>query len=149
MSMNGPRQDVQKMSVQEVANVREQTQDFEAVLKNVDGREGGLQDRGALVRKVNRNNFILQRDEALRAKGRSKDTVAKEIKQIEEAISKERPTRRMMETKPGTPEFSKAVQANLAFQKKFGKLMFRLKDLKRRLAPDDPNASNLEMIRPN
>lgn len=149
MSIAGPRQDVKKMSVNEIASVKEQTQDLEAVLRNVDGIDTGLQDRGALQRKVNRNKFIIQRDEAFIAKGRQKDAIAREIKQIEAMIVNERPTRRMMETKPGTPEFSKAVQANIAFQKKFGKFMFRLKDLKRRLEPHDPNASNLEMIRPN
>jgi predicted RNase H-like nuclease (RuvC/YqgF family) len=138
---------VAKLSVEERQGIREQTQEFEAVLKNQDGLATGLQDRSSLVRAHRRNQFILQRDAALVAKGRKKDSIAREIKQLEEEIAKHRPTRTMMAAKPGTPEFDRAVKMNLEFQRKYTPMMFHLKDLKRRLEPDDPDADNLERIR--
>ena len=137
----------QKLSVQEIQNLREQTREYEEVLNNVDGLSTGLQNSGSISRLVNKNRSILQRDEGLIAKGRSKDVLAREIKQIEETIAEHRPTRSMMEAKPGTSEFEKAVRMNLEFTRKYSPLMVRLKDLKRRLEPDDPSAGNLERIR--
>ena len=141
------KETLQKMSVAEVSSIREQTQELEAVVLNRDDLSTTLQDPGALRQKLNKNKTILAKDEALIAKGKQKDRLANEVRQIEETIRRERPTRSMMEARPGTIEFMKAVQANRAFQQKYGHLMLRLKDLKRRLEPDNPNAGNLEFIR--
>lgn len=139
--------DIAKLSVAEVQVIQEQTSELEAIVGNRDGLQTSLQDSGAVRRKLAKNKEILAKDEALRAKGRSKDAIAREMKQIEETIRRDRPSRAMMEARPGTPEFAKAVQANIAFQRKYGHLMIRLKDLKRRLDPDNPFAGNLESIR--
>ena len=140
-------QDFHKLSVSEVESYRDQTKELESVLNNDDGLETGLQDISGLRKKINQNKLILSRDEALIAKGREKDKIMNEINRLTELINKDRPTRSMMEAKPGTREFQKAVEMNIYFHKKHTQNMIRLKDLKRRLEPNDPNAGNLEFIR--
>lgn len=139
---------VNKLSVSELSTIEEQTRELEAVVGNQDDLRTSLQDPAALKRKLANNKAIIARDYALRAKGRQKDAIVREIRQIEGEIQKHRPTRRMMELRPGSVEFNKAVRANVEFHRKFGGMMNRLKDLKRRLEPDDPESGNLEHIRP-
>lgn len=136
-----------KMSVAEVNAIKEQIRGWEPVAANQDGVQRAPENPQAIQAMLNRNRAKLARDEALIAKGRQKDKIASEARRLEEEIVKNRPTQKMMEAKPGTTEFNRAVQANIAFQRQFKPAMMRLKDLKRRLEPDNPNAGNLENVR--
>lgn len=141
------KQTTSKMSVAEVESLKERTREIEAIARNEDGLETSLQDPGALNVTLNKNKERLAKDEDLIARGRQKDRMASEVKQIEEEIRRNRPSRQQMEARPGTREFNDAVRLNLAFQKKYTLMMLRLKDLRRRLEPQDPNAGYLEDIR--
>lgn len=136
-----------KMSVQEIENLQSQTKEYEEVLNNVDGLSTGLQNSASIKRLVNRNKMLLARDEELIAKGRQKDAIVKRIKEIEAIVAPFRPSRIMMEAKPGTSDFDKAVKMGVELSKKYSHLMTELKSLKRRLEPGDPSAGNLERIR--
>lgn len=144
MPITRPQQDVQKLSVDEANNIREQNSELEAILRNPERLATALQDPGAIRGKLARNKALLARDEKLRARGKEKDKIMAEIRQIKEVIARERPTRKQMALKPGSIEFNEAVRANVEFHKKHGRLMLRLKDLQRRLEPDDPHAGYVD-----
>lgn len=143
--MPTPKQ-MNKMSVSEIETLKEQTSDFEEIIHSDEGQVES-RDQSSIREQLRKNKLILQRDQELVARGSKKDAIIREIKQIEDQIARERPTRAMMSLRPGDDDFNKAVRLNVEFQKKFGPLMARLKDLKRRLEPDDPEAGNLERIR--
>lgn len=143
--MTKAKQEPMKMSIGERAAILEQTRDYETVLTH---ESRHLQDSGALRQRMVKNKAILARDEALIARGRQKDQITAELKTLLEKVNRMRPTRRMMEARPGTPEFEQAVRVNIEFQRVCTPMMLRIKSLKRRLEPDDPMSGNLERIRP-
>lgn len=136
------------LSVSERSAIEEQNKELEAVLDNKDELKTSLQDPSSMRRKLNNNKSILASDLQGRAKGKQKDAIRSEIRRIEETINKLRPTRAMMEARPGTREFTEAVRVNVRFHRECGPLLAKLKDLKRRLEPDDPDSGNLELTRP-
>lgn len=145
MSMTKTKQEPMKLSIGERAAIIEQTRDYETVLKN---ESRHLQDSAALRQRMAKNKAILAKDETLIARGRQKDKIAAEIKMLVEKVNRMRPTRRMIDARPGTQEFDQAVRINVEFQRVYTPMMLRIKSLKRRLEPDDPMSGNLERIRP-
>jgi hypothetical protein len=144
------RKTIEKMGVDEVTALAEQVQEQEEILDNVDQLGSDyLQDKDRLVQAVAKGKRILERDAQLVPQtGAQKDAVRKEIMRLQELIVKEMPTTTEMNYQLGTVESEQAVRKNRMFQQKWTPTLLRLKDLKRRLEPDDPLAGNLERIRP-
>lgn len=145
---------IEKMGADEVQALKEKLQEQEAMLNDAAdedtiGASQYLQDVGALRQAVARNKKILERDKMLvPTSGAQRDAIVKEIECLQEIVLNEMPTKTEMNLPLGSEESDKAVQKNKAFQSKYIGVLLRLKDLKRRLDPDDPYAGNLERIRP-
>ncbi len=71
-------------------------------------------------------------------------------KQLRESLQKRMITRKMMALRPGSIEFTKAKNsmAKNEMSAEFNKDAAAWKNLRRRLDPEDPDAANLEAIRP-
>ena len=145
-----PQKTIEKMGADEVAALAEQVKEQEEILDNADNLGSDyLQDKDNLRRNINRSKRILERDAQLvPATPEQRDAIRKEIKRLEELVVKEMPTVNEMNSQLGTREADMAVRKNLYFTKKHNGTLLRLKDLKRRLDPDDPYAGDLERIRP-
>jgi hypothetical protein len=139
----------QKMSVDEVENLKKDIQEKEDIVKNVDGLSIDLETKSHMQHQINRTKAILERDESLVAVGSEKDRIQKRIREIEEQIVKDRPTTDEMNIPLGTLESSRAVQKNIAFHKKHIQAEIELQNLRKRLEPSDPYAQNLEYARPD
>lgn len=141
---------IEKMGVDEVEALAEKVKEQEAILDNVDNLGSDyLQDKDRLRQSINKGKRTLERDaQLIPQSGTQRDAIRKEIQRLEEMIVKEMPTAREMNYMLGSVESDQAVRKNRAFQHKWTPTLLRLKDLKRRLDPDDPLAGNLERIRP-
>ncbi len=141
---------LRKMTVAERESLEQQVRESEDQLRNPDelaiGKE--LEGSSRMKSSIKKKRLALQRDEALIPKGAAKDRIYKEIKEIEEEITEHMPSQNEMWRPLGTHESQKAVQKNIRFHALFDHKLKRLQDLKRRLEPDDPEAGNLERIRP-
>jgi len=145
-----PQRTIEKMGADEVAAIAEQVKDQEEILDNVDNLGSDyLQDKDGLRKQITRSKKILEKDaELVPQTAGQKDAIFKEIKRLEELVIKEMPTVNEMNAQLGSREADQAVRKNLNFQKKWNSVLLRLKDLKRRLDPEDPFAGDLERIRP-
>jgi hypothetical protein len=143
--MAAKKQEPMKLTVGERSGIIEQTRAYESVLRD---EKDLLQDSGSVQQKVAKNRAILEKDDALVARGKQKDRAVAEIKILLEKVNRMRPTRRMMESKPGTPEFEQAVRINMEFHRVCTPMMLRIKSLQMCLEPDDPMSGDLERIRP-
>lgn len=145
---------LEKMGVEEVTALTEKVKEQEEIINDLPaddeiGASHVLQDKDRLKQSISRGKKILERDAQLVPQtAGQKDAIRKEIIRLEELVVKEMPTQHEMNYQLGTVESEQAVRKNRAFQDKWTPTMLRLKDLKRRLEPDDPLAGNLERIRP-
>lgn len=141
---------IEKMGADEVEALAEKVKEQEEILENADNLGSDyLQDKDKLRQSINKSKRILERDAQLIPQtGAQKDAIRKEIMRLEEMIVKEMPSVREMNYPLGSVESEQAVRKNRSFQNKWTPTLLRLKDLKRRLDPDDPLAGNLERIRP-
>ena len=148
--MPGTKQPPQKLSVDERAGLAEQVRERKAMLENEDGLSSEfIQDKGNLASVIRKDEERLEKDETLVPKsGVARDRIMKEIKELTEKVQRDMPTANEMDAKLGTRESDLAVKKNIYFHKKWGSTLIRIKDLKRRLDPDDPRADDLEQIRP-
>lgn len=144
-----PQSKITKMSTDEVAGLKQEVEEREEILKNVDGLGTELQDKSRMAEDVRRKKMIIQRDEDMAARGKDKDRIAREIRDLEEQVVSERPTTEEMNYPLGSRESQRAVEKNIAFHKKHGATMVKIQDLRRRLEPEDPMAGNLEHVRPD
>lgn len=150
-----PQKFIEKMGADEVEALAEQVKAQEAIINDIpleDHEEGAshlLQDTASLERSVKRGRRILERDAMLvPTTPLQKDAIRNEIKRLIELVVIDMPTVKEMNYPLGSEESERAVRKNLAFQNKWTPTMLRIKDLQRRLEPDDPLAGNLERIRP-
>lgn len=140
---------IQKMAVEERESLREEVKEREEILRNVDELDHTITDRGRMESELRKKQEILDRDESLIARGREKDKIMREIKDIEERILKDRPTTNEMNLPLGTHESQKAVDKNIRFHRLHGTSLSRLQDLRKRLEPQDHRAHDLEYARPD
>lgn len=106
-------------------------------------------DVSAMRKEIDDKKMILQHDEDLEARGNQKDRMSARVKEIDDVLIKNMPTKREMWPKPGSSEAQQAVRHNLKFQEMYDPLVHERMDLINKLNPEDPGAASLELIRPD
>lgn len=141
---------LRKMTVPERESLEQQIRDSEEQLRNPDelALAKELEGSSQMKSSIRKKKLALQRDQELIPKGVAKDKIYKEIQEIEREIKDHMPSHDEMWKPLGTYESQKAVQKNIRFHSLYDPKLRRLQDLKRRLEPEDPEAGNLERIRP-
>lgn len=159
MKNRQPRK-IQKMTVDERRSIEEQIREHSDILEQrevplagtdtivpvAQGRD--LQSREKMDRQVRRGKFLLERDADLIARGRQKDDLWREKKELERELREHMPSQNEMWRKDGTTDMELAVRKNLEFHRRFGEKAQRWKDISRRLEPENPRADDMERIRP-
>lgn len=105
-------------------------------------------DQGAIKRQLEQKDRVLERDGKLVAKGVQKDRLSSRAKDIEEKIKSEMCTRNELWMKSGTMDSERAIQKQIAFEKKNGDLVREWQEIQSRLEPEDPMNCHVERIRP-
>ena len=145
---------VSKMDPTEIQGLRQEIAEKEAMLaeskNDMDvNRNHLLHDESKIRRDIARKKEYLAKDEDAIAKGRKKDSIAKEIRELEERIVSDRPTTDEMNVSLGTMESARAVRKNMEFHQKHGRTIERIQVLRKLLEPDDPSSNNMEYLRPD
>lgn len=107
-------------------------------------------DSSIVQKNLNRTEEMLARDEALIAKGRDKDKLQREAKALEEELRQNMISHNeAWPTRMGTIEAERAIQKQMRFETQYGEKARRWQNIQRRLEPNDPDAGNLDRIRPS
>jgi hypothetical protein len=148
MSVIDPNK-LQKLSVTEREAIKQQIASQEEQLDNPERLAiSGQNATSEMKENVLKKKIILQKDDDLIARGTEKDRLFARLKEIELILIPNMPTKNQMWAKSGTEESDRAVQKNLLFRSKYGKLASEWQNIKKRLEPDDPWAQSLDSIRP-
>ena len=139
------------MSAGEIADLEAQKQELKATLNAMGGgyAEGtsrrGMVDTAGIKREIEAIDQKIQSGQPKKVSGKAKDDIAKEAKALEEEIKEGMPTRAQMWARRG--EHPGIVRKQLQWEQKNAERIARWKQLKRRLEPGDPTASNVELLR--
>lgn len=140
---------LEKLSVAEREAIKQQVAAQEEQLKNPeDLQAAGQNGTTEMEADIKQKKALLEKDASLAATSVQKDDIVRCMKQLEDTFVKDMPTRNEMWAKSGTEESDRAVQKNLRFHAKHGKLVLEWQKLAKRLEPDDPWAQSLDSIRP-
>lgn len=109
----------------------------------------GEKDDPRVLRDLYKKKMLLAHDDEMTFRGDSKDVALSELKELEDDIKKEIPSKNEMWPKNDISAKSQAVRHNLHFQRpEMDAKVRRWQELKRRLEPENPFAQNLDTIRP-
>ena len=136
----------QKLSVSERSSLTEKKQELETQL-NDESTKHLLQDKGRIEQQLQSINQKLGSDESLIVKGKEKDSLVKQKKELEAKLRNtiDPLTRRWV--KPGDPDWERAIQAGTnATEPQVTQLVEHYRDISTRLEPDDPLAGSIETI---
>lgn len=118
------------------------------IIKSGESQAAESLSRSVVERDLAKTSKLLEQDEEAIARGREKDKIAREAKELEAELREAMPSHNdMWPTRLGTMESERAVQRQMAFESKYGEKARRWQNLQRRLEPEDPFASSLERIR--
>lgn len=117
------------------------------VIKRGDVGPANNLDQSIIKRQLEQKDRVLSRDDELVAKGPLKDKLAKEAKELEEAMKEDMCSVNELWTRSGTMESERAIQKQIAFERKHGNNARRWQEIQSRLEPDNPTNCNLERIR--
>lgn len=152
MTRNATQQRSEKLTPGDRERFEDQKADLESQLAAIKGKETAAAeaiDESVVRRNLAKTTAILEKDVELEARGRQKDSLAREAKALEEELKANMPSKNeMWPTRMGTPESEKCVQKQMRFERQFGDKARRWKDIQRRLEPDNPYAGSLDRIRP-
>lgn len=140
---------VEKLSVDERYAINEQIASQEEQLSNPEKLStSGQNATSEMKENVDKKKLLLQKDDALIARGIDKDRLFARLKEIQSILIPNMPSKNEMWAKAGTEESDRAVKKNLLFRSKYGSLASEWQNIKKRLEPDDPWAQSLDSIRP-
>ncbi len=152
MAKNATERQADKLTPGDKERFEGQRTDLEAQLKAIQNKEvAAAEGLDATVVKQNlaKTESILNKDEELAVRGRQKDVLNRESKELEAKLKANMPTKNeMWPVRMGTPEAEAAVQKQMRFETKFGDDARRWQECQRRLQPDNPFAGSLDRIRP-
>lgn len=114
------------------------------------GEAYGTPVRGPeIVREIKKRHDILNERAPKTLTAKEKDDFAKRVKELEAIITKEMPTRNEMWKRPGEDglDSDKAVRKNIHWEETTREQVQEWKNIKRTLEPQDPSASNIEVLR--
>jgi hypothetical protein len=123
--------------------------EVEMIERSIAQNLNGEKDDPKVLKQLYHKKMLLAKDDEITFSGDGKDLAYKEIKEIEGRIIPKMPTKNEMWPKNDISDKAKAVRHNLEFQKDYDSDIRRWQELKRRLEPDNPNAQNLDNIRPD
>lgn len=105
-------------------------------------------DFGVMKKSALRAKTQLEKDEDAVARNAQKDRLWKRVKELKDIFMPAMPTQEEMNLPTGTLAFQRAVEKNMRFEREFASAVHEYKHAMRRLEPEDPNAGNIERIRP-
>lgn len=145
-----------KMSVQERESIAEQAKERDSELRasGANGASpGGLYtiapqaDRETIRREAERMNVKIQADDELTARGKQKDRMESERRELKDKLKGLIPPRHLQNARPGSSEYAKAVRAGeRALGQDVTKMFERYQDLSRSLDPHNPAAGLVSEI---
>jgi hypothetical protein len=156
----GPEQKVErierKMSFSERQSL---AYEVEMMERSVNQNLRGEKDDPKVLKQLYYKKMLLAKDDELTYSGNSKELAEKELKEIESVIVPKMPSKNEMWPKNDISLKAQALRHQQAFEAEFdnfkpnapatGGMVKRWQELKRRLEPDNPNAHNLDSIRPD
>jgi len=134
-----------------------------SIERSMEKRERGTPDDPRVLKQLYQMKMQLAHDDELAFQGDDKDWAKKELNEIESVLVKEMPSKNEMWPANGSANAisvkANALRHQQAFERKYhnqtptapptGNMVLRWQELRRRLYPDDPNAHNLDNIRPD
>lgn len=144
-----------KMSFSERESLKREVESMEIQMQ-ADLRDKRSNDPKVL-RQYHYKKMLLAHDDELTFSGNDREVALGELKEIEDLLVPEMPSKNEMWPRNDISAKSQALRHQQTFEKKFdnpdptiltGGLVKRWQELKRRLEPENPFAQNLDTIRP-
>lgn len=136
----------QKLSVAERTDLLGRKEEIESQLSDA-STSHIIRDKGSLQRNLEVLNQKLQSDSSLEAKGKEKDSLAKQKIELEKTLRDKIDPLTQQFIKPGHPDYDRAVQAAMnASDPSISRVVETYKDVSLRLEPNDPSSGSIEKV---
>lgn len=156
----GPEQKVDRIDRKMTFSERQSlAYEIEMMERSINQNLNKEKDDPKVMRQLYYKKMLLAKDDELTLSGNAKELAYKELKEIEDVIVKKMPSKNEMWPKNDISLKAQALRHQQAFEAEFdnfrpdapatGGMVKRWQELKRRLEPDNPNAHNLDSIRPD
>lgn len=156
----GPEQKVERIDRKMTFGERQSmAHEIEMIERSMSQNLRGEKDDPRIQRQLYYKKMLLAKDDELTFTGNSKQLAERELREIEALIVPKMPSKNEMWPKNDISLKAQALRHQQSFENEFdnfspnapatGGMVKRWQELKRRLEPDNPNAHNLDSIRPD